>query len=142
MGEFVNCVVSTHGIAYLTGLVIFLLTLLLAARHVIGLGVTFLFLLFALIAAQSISHQDSIKEYLNTFSQSSSTSAYKAGNAPHTDKVDVNSELQKAFDDLKAEFLIEKEKWQKIYDEFVSQKNSQKESPSTQPKEDKKNSQH
>jgi uncharacterized protein (DUF58 family) len=126
MNDFFNCIISTHGIAYLTGGLIFLITLLLAAKRVIGWGVAFLFLLFALLAAQSISNQDLIRQYFKNFSPQTPSSSYQAENAPQNEKTDINAELQKAFDDLKAEFLIEKEKLQKLYDELNSQKTEKK----------------
>lgn len=128
MNEFINCVYTTHGLAYATGVVIFVITLWLAAKRFIGLGVTFLFLLFALIAAQSISNQEAIKQYFNNLLSSSPSTAYKAENTTEGEKVDINAKLQKAYDDLKSEFMLEKEKWQKLYDEVSQQQN--KESPS------------
>ena len=130
MNEFINCVVTAHGLAYATGVGIFVITLWLAAKRFIGLGVTFLFLLFALIAAQSISNQESIRQYFNNLLSSKPSTAYKAENTTESEKVDINAKLQKAYDDLKAEFMLEKEKLQKLYDEVSQEKNKEKETPS------------
>jgi hypothetical protein len=125
MNEFINCVFTTHGLAYATGLVIFLITLWLAAKRYIGLGVTFIFLLFALIAAQSISNQEALKQYFNNLLSSSPSTSYKADNTNSNEKVDINAKLQKAYDDLKDEFMLEKQKWEKLYQDLSQQKNKE-----------------
>lgn len=65
MTDFYNCIFIKQGLAFGVGAFIFLLTLLLAARRVIGFTLTVAFLLIALGAAMGIKHQDLFKDYWN-----------------------------------------------------------------------------
>ncbi len=137
MNEFVNCVISAHGLAYATGAGIFAITLWLSAKRFIGLGVTFLFLLFALVAAQIISNQETVKDYFNNFLSSTPSATNKTQNNTQGEAVDLNAKLQKAYDDLKAEFMLEKEKWEKLYNEATEQHKSQTPTEKTTPESSK-----
>lgn len=137
MKELVNCVISAHGLAYATGAGIFAITLWLAAKRFIGLGVTFLFLLFALAAAQIISNQESVKDYFNNFLSSTPSTTNKTQSNTQGEAVDLNAKLQKAYDDLKAEFMLEKEKWEKLYNEATEQQKSQTPAEKTTPESSK-----
>lgn len=65
MEETYNCVIMHHGLAFGTGAVIFLITLLLVSRRVIGFFLSLLLMLIALGASLGIEHQDLIKSYIN-----------------------------------------------------------------------------
>jgi hypothetical protein len=125
MNEFFNCLFSSNGLAYLTGVVIFLITLILVAKRVIGFSLALIFLIFAILAALAVANQDAIKNYFNGFSSTKTTEGtYKANNTPSgTSKgAEINADIQKAFDDLKEEFLIQKDKIQKLWDEYTQSK--------------------
>lgn len=101
MDDFFRCVISSNGLAYLTGLGIFLLTALLVARNWIGFTTSLLFLVFALLAALGIANQESVKSTFDRYT-----------NAPSTKEREtkINEDLQKGFDDLKEEFFLYKKK--------------------------------
>lgn len=108
MREFLDCVFSTNGYAFITGAILFLFTLLLASRRAIGFFGTFIFLLISLGAAFSVKNQDMIKGYFqNTESTSKSgKSQAKAG----TENESVMTKLEKAYEDLKIELAEQKKK--------------------------------
>jgi hypothetical protein len=124
MNEFVSCLISKNGLAYLTGAVIFFLTLFLTSKKIIGFSLTVLFLIFALIAAMAVSHQDLIRSYFtNQKPENSSEGIYKANNSQtdtskQASSSDIHVDFQKALDDLKQEFLIEKLRLQKMWEDF------------------------
>lgn len=130
MQEFLTCVVSKNGMAYLTGIVIFIITLFLAARQIIGFTLTLLFLIFALVAAVAVSNQDVIRSYFEHPTEAGKDGVYKSSSsssAEHKNPGDINADLQRAFDDLKAEFLVEKERLQKIWEDFISRQSEKSE---------------
>jgi len=149
MNEFFTCIVSKNGLAYLTGAVIFFLTLFLTSRRIIGFTLTLLFLVFALIASLAVANQELIRSYfVKTSNEKSSEGLYKSDSsqgqaAQSKPKEDINADLQKAFDDLKAEFLVEKARLQKIWEDFNShlkqteKSNTEKTTPSQPPAEKK-----
>lgn len=103
MGDFFSCVISSNGLAYFTGLAIFLLTAFLVTRNLIGVTTSIVFLIFALFAALGIAHQDSVKGYVDR---------YTTPQTAQERETRLNEDLQKGFDDLKAEFLIYKQKFE------------------------------
>lgn len=101
MDDFFRCVISSNGLAYLTGLGIFLLTAFLVARNLIGFTVSLLFLAFALIAALGVANNETIKSTVDRYTSAPSTKDRETR---------INEDLQKGFDDLKAEFFEYKKK--------------------------------
>lgn len=139
MQEFVNCLFTTNGMAYGTGVLIFLITLFLVARRVIGFTLTLLFLIFALLASFAVANKDLIRHYFENLSKGGSkeSSAQPQGKAPTyqsaessstTHEVPIMEQLQKAYDDLKEEFEIQKKKFQSFLEE-KKQENEKPENP-------------
>lgn len=126
MNDFPSCLFSNYGLAYSTGLVIFLLTLFLVYKRAIGFTLTLLLLLFALAASLAVAHQKEIKEYIDSLSKERpSTSTYKAQGAPSENTENtLTDKLQKAYDDLKEEFEIYKKK----LEDYLEQ-NKEKQTP-------------
>lgn len=132
MNEFFTCVISKNGMAYLTGVVIFLITLFLTSRKIIGFTLTLLLLIFALIAALAVANQDIIRGYFVHPAEQQAESTYKGSAETSQNKTsDINADLQKAFDDLKKEFLIEKERLQKIWEDYNARKEQEDKTPAT-----------
>lgn len=128
MNEFFACLTSKNGMAYLTGLVIFLITLYLTSRKIIGFSLTLIFLIFALVAAISVSNQDLIRSYFVHPTEQTRDGVYQDSSQSSQTKQssDINADLQKAFDDLKAEFLIQKERFETIWEDFTKKQEAQK----------------
>lgn len=113
MDEFFRCVISSNGLAYLTGLGIFLLTAFLVARNLIGFTTSLIFLVFALLAALGIANHETVKGKLDQY-----TSAPTAQER----ETKINTDLQKAFDDLKAEFL----EYKKQFEDYIKEQTAKK----------------
>jgi hypothetical protein len=127
MNEFFTCLFSTNGMAYGTGVLIFLITLFLVYKRVIGFTLTLLFLLFALGAALAVANQNSIKNYFDSLSRKDrkASEVSTAPNVPPTeDQTTFAEKMQRAYDDLKAEFEIYKKK----VEDFIEQ-HSEKQNP-------------
>ena len=120
MTEFLQCVLSNNGIAYLTGAGIFLITLFLIAKRVIGLAFAILLLAFALLAALSISNQDAIRDYFHQ--EAAATATQVPGPGETKEGAQINAEIQKTFNDLKAEFLIYKDKLEALIKDLSTKK--------------------
>jgi cytoskeletal protein RodZ len=130
MKEIWDCLFSHYGLAYATGLIIFLLTLLLVSKRVIGFVMTLLLLIFALLASLAVANSDTIKNYFNHLQERSSThsSTYQTTpdkttqtstttttektqtSAPTETKSDkILNQFQNAYEDLKTFFEEQKE---------------------------------
>lgn len=129
MKEFFECVISSNGMAYGTGVLIFLITLFLASKRVIGVTLTLLFLIFALVAAIGVANQDLIRNYLQKLSHDEKTTsgAYQ-GNNPSKEAT-FSDQVQKALSDLKEEFEVIKKKFQ----DYLDQQNTDKTTPPPPP---------
>lgn len=123
MQEFFTCLFSTNGLAYGTGLLIFLLTLFLASRRIIGFTLTLLFLLFALVAAFAVANKDLIRNYFETLSKKRVEAGRSPSSEESQERASFQEQLQKAYEDLKTEFEIQKKKFQS----FVEEKKSSEE---------------
>lgn len=108
MEQFFQCVISSNGLAYLTGLAIFLLTAFLVARNLIGFTVSLLFLAFALLAALGIANNATVKSHLDRYTSAPSVKETETR---------INADLQKAFDDLKAQVVQYKQQ----LDDYIKQ---------------------
>lgn len=65
MKEYFNCLILTHGTAFGVGAAIFLLTMFLVARRIIGLTVSIVFMLIALGASWAIDNKDVVRSHLD-----------------------------------------------------------------------------
>lgn len=127
MQDFLNCLFSQNGMAYGTGVLVFLFTLFLVSRRVIGFTLTLLFLIFSLVAAFGVANKDLIRKYFEDLSTGKT-----AEGTPAPGQASIQDQLQKAYDDLKAEFEAQKNKFQSFIEE------QQQTTPEKKPEEPKK----
>jgi len=114
MNEFIDFITSNNTIAYITAFIIFIITLVLVVRRLIGFMITLLLLIFAILSGLSIANHDLFREMLQSF---------KTTNAPQTteDKSTYyKNQFMKAFDELKKEFEELKVKWEAMYESYKS----------------------
>lgn len=116
MKEFWECVFTHNGLAFGTGAAIFLITLFLVSRRIIGFALAVVFLLFALLASLAVAHQESVKKYIDTLGTEKSNAHNYPGAGKPSDPT-INDKIQDAFNDLKAEFEVQKKKLQDFIDE-------------------------
>jgi len=104
--------VSTHLQVFGFGVatVIFLFTVFLASRQYIGFFITLLFLLFALLTGFLIVNHDVIREYMEVKVQERKLD-------PDGSLGTFKSDLLDKYDNMQNEFQVERDKFQKHYDE-------------------------
>lgn len=116
MQEFYNCLINVNGMAFGTGVIIFLITLFLVAKRLIGFTLTLLFLLFALVASFGVANKDLVRKYFENLSKGSKTESYQSSGSK-AGEATISEQLQKAYDDLKSEFEIQKKNFQSFLEE-------------------------
>lgn len=125
MNEFIDFITSNTTLAYATAFVIFIITLVLVVRRLIGFMITLLLLLFAILSGLSIANHDLFREKLQKFKTDSVD--------PQEDKTTYyKNQLYNAYEDLKAEFDEQKVKWEAMYESYKkssAEKQGEKEKP-------------
>jgi hypothetical protein len=89
MKDFFDCVITTNGMAYGTGVLIFVITLFLVANRVIGFMLTLLLLGLALGASWGVANQDFVRSYITSFFNSSTT-AQAPRKSPEENSIDTS----------------------------------------------------
>lgn len=127
MNEFIDFITANTTIAYVTAFVIFIITLVLVVRRLIGFMVTLLLLLFALLSGLSIANHDLFREMLQRFK----TDAV----APDEDRTAYyKNQLLNAYDELKKEFEEQKVKWEAMYETYKSTSAKEKQEDKNPPR--------
>ena len=100
---------------------------------------TILFLIFALVASFGVANKDLIRNYFENLSKRSNTQNsgnYQSAGSESSNHASFQEQLQKAYDDLKAEFEIQKKKFQSFLEEQqASQEKPVEKQPEETPKE-------
>lgn len=126
MNEFIDFITANTTLAYITAFIIFIITLVLVVKRLIGFMITLLLLVFAILSGLSIANHDLFRELLQNF---------KTENTPTSeDKTTYyKNQFYKAYEDLKKEFEELKQKWEAGYEAYKS--SSPKEKQEEPPKE-------
>lgn len=77
MKEYFDCLIMTHGTAFGVGAAIFLLTILLVAKRIIGFVLSVILMLIALGASWSINNEAFVRTYLDKWIPSTQNSQAK-----------------------------------------------------------------
>lgn len=109
MKDFIDCLSSTNGLAFGTGVLIFLLTFFLVVNRLIGFTLTLLFLLFALAASFGVANHESVKSYVDKLSGSSKDSSQQS--PPSSTEDGVKEKLDHAYQKLKEDYDVLKKKF-------------------------------
>jgi flagellar motility protein MotE (MotC chaperone) len=95
MDSFMNFLYAHQLVGPLVGIVIFILTIFLAAKKWIGASLTFLLLLFALFSAFLINNQKTIESYLKpTSTEKAAATISSFEEQVHQALKDIKSEIQ------------------------------------------------
>lgn len=113
MNEFIDFITANTTVAYITAVVIFVITIILLIKRIIGFMITLLLLAFALLAGLAIANHDVFRDVLQSFKEEPS----KPGEDRTTH---IKNQLNKAYDELKKEFEEQKNKIEKMYDAYQS----------------------
>jgi len=107
---------SNTTIGFWTSVIIFLITLFLVSRQLIGFSITLLLLLFTLAVGVTISSQEWIRNYYQTKSQAQTGSS--------ADLEAYQKQVQNSFDSFKTDFDSQMQKvndqLEKIYEKIQS----------------------
>jgi hypothetical protein len=117
MKEFFDCLFTNNGLAYATGVIIFLITLILTANRWIGFTLTLLLLLIALAASFGVANKESIRNYFNGLGKEKAVSGTYQSEGTKLPEPTLSDKVEKAFEDLKIEFEVYKKKMQDYFEE-------------------------
>lgn len=84
MKEYFDCLILTHGTAFGVGAAIFLLTILLVAKRVVGFFLSVILLLIALGASWAINNETIVRSYLDKWIPSTQSSSASRPSAAST----------------------------------------------------------
>jgi predicted membrane protein len=125
MQDILDFFATNNGVALIIALVIFIITLILVVKRLIGFVITIILLAFALISGFFVANADLFRDVLKGLTQS--------GTPEEKDTVSqLKAQFFKAYEDLKAELKEQKAEFEKIIE-----KSKPKEEPAA-PKEEKK----
>lgn len=82
MKEYFDCLILTHGVAFGVGAAIFLLTLFLVAKRIIGFAFSLVLMLVALGASWAVNNEALVRSYLDKWSPSTQTASTQAPTMP------------------------------------------------------------
>jgi hypothetical protein len=120
MNEVIDFFSNNTTLAYITAVVIFIVTVYLLIRRLIGFMVTLLLLAFALASGLAIANYDLFREVLSSFK-------YDASKTKEDQYSHFKTQLNKAYEELKEEFQDQKKKIEAMYDAYSSSKAEPKE---------------
>lgn len=109
MQEILDFFASNNGAAFAVALIIFIITLCLVVKRLIGFVITVILLVFALLSGFFVANADLFREILKSFTVSGTPEEKDTGTK-------LKNQFYKAIDDLKSEFHEQKAEFQKIID--------------------------
>jgi predicted PurR-regulated permease PerM len=113
MNELIDFLSLNTTVAYLTALAIFVLTVILLFRRIIGFMITLLLLAFALVSGFAIANYDLFREIVLSFK-------YDPALTKEDQYTHYITQLNRAFQELKEEFQEKKLKWEAMYETYKS----------------------
>lgn len=111
MNEFIDFLTSNTTVAYITAIVIFIVTLFLLLKRLIGVVVFAILLIFALLSGLAIANHDLFREILTSFKYE--PEKFKEDTYTH-----YKNQLQKAFEEIKEELETQAHKVETLYDNY------------------------
>lgn len=93
MEEFINIILSTPALALIISVVIFIVTLILVIKRLIGFFITLLLLFFTIISGYAILNHDLIRSFLTTY--------YHEQKVDRENDKNFKKNLLEAYEDLK-----------------------------------------
>lgn len=112
MNEVIDFLTANTTIAYLTAVVIFIITIIMIMKRLIGVVVTIVLLAFALLSGLAIANHDLFREILIGFKypENSSEDTY----------THYKNQLHKAFEEVKEEVEKQTRKLEAVYEAYKS----------------------
>lgn len=120
MNDFIDFITSNTTLAYVTAFIIFIITIVLVVRRLIGFMITLLLLIFAILSGLSIANHDLFREMLQGFKTTAAP--------PEEDKKTYyKHQAMKAYDELKKEFEELKIKIETMYESYKASSKERRE---------------
>lgn len=116
MNEIIDFFTNNTTLAYTTAVVIFIITIFLLVKRLIGFMITLLLLAFALVSGLAIANYDLFREVLTSFK-------YDPSKNKDDQYTHIKTQLGKAYEELKEEFQEQKQKLEAVYDAYQNPKN-------------------
>lgn len=122
MKEYFDCLIMTHGTAFGAGAAIFLLTVLLVARRIVGFFLSVILMLIALGASWAINNESFVRSHLDkwiptTQNAPANRAETKAAPAPAATETQAAPASTEGSDNLKGQVDTQKAKVKGFLDE-------------------------
>lgn len=111
MNEVIDFFTSNTTIAYLTALGIFIVTIVLLMKRLIGFMLTLLLLAFAILSGLAIANHEQFREILTNFK-------YDPAKTKEDKFTHFKNQLYHTFEELKEDFKEQKQKIETMYDAY------------------------
>lgn len=118
MNEIIDFFTNNTTLAYATAVIIFIVTIFLLVKRLIGFMITLLLLAFALISGLAIANYDLFREVLTSFK-------YDPAKNKEDQYTHIKAQLGKAYEELKEEFQEQKQKLEAVYDAYQNPKTAE-----------------
>lgn len=120
MNEVIDFFTNNTTLAYVTAVVIFIITIYLLIKRLIGFMITLLLLAFALASGLAIANYDLFREVVSSFK-------YDPSKTKEDQFTHFKTQLNHAYEELKEEFQDQKKKLESLYDAYKSSSKEPKE---------------
>ncbi len=111
MNEIIDFLTANTTVAYVTAVIIFIITIVLLLKRLIGVIVTIVLLAFAILSGLSIANHDLFREILSGFK-------YEPEKTHEDGFTHFKNQLHKSYDELKDELVVQKHKLETLYDSY------------------------
>lgn len=115
MQDVINFLLSNNGLAFGVALLIFIITLFLVVKRLIGFVITLLLLTFALVSGFFIANQDLFRSILKGYTSDATPE-------DRDTVTQLKTQFYKSYEEIKAEIKQQKEEFQKIINKKESDK--------------------
>ncbi len=115
MQDVINFLLSNNGLAFGVALLIFIITLFLVVKRLIGFVITLLLLTFALVSGFFIANQDLFRSILKGYTSDATPE-------DRDTVTQLKTQFYKSYEEIKAEIKQQKEEFEKIINKKESDK--------------------
>lgn len=117
MNDFLNYILTNNVIAYTTAFIIFVVTVFLVVKRLIGFVLTLVLLFFAIASGLAIANMDLFREILRGMVYEKPEDRIQ-----HAKNETFKDQVLHAYDELKSQFEEQKKNLQDVYDAYKSKK--------------------
>jgi biopolymer transport protein ExbB/TolQ len=119
MNEFIDFILSNNGAAIAIALLIFIVTVWLVIKRLIGFVITIILLAFALISGFAVANADLVREIIKNLAGKSTPQEQQTLDQ-------LKQQVFKSYDEIRKEFSQQKEEFQKLLNKLHPESTPQK----------------